>query len=71
MTGLDISKLIEAGYTDNGDGTYTLTKEYTDSQGQKQTTTVKVDSSTATKTTKTTPDCHDGKDPAPRFERRG
>lgn len=54
MTGLDISKLIEAGYTDNGDGTYTLTKEFTDSQGQKQTTTVKVDSSTATKTTKTT-----------------
>ena len=53
MTGLDISKLIEAGYTDNGDGTYTLTKEYTDSQGQKQTTTVKVDSSTATKTTRT------------------
>lgn len=53
MTGLDISKLIEAGYTDNGDGTYTLTKEYTDSQGQKQTTTVKVDSSTATKTTST------------------
>ena len=33
MTGLDISKLIEAGYKDNGDGTYTLTKEYTDSQG--------------------------------------
>ena len=54
MTGLDISKLIEAGYTDNGDGTYTLTKEYTDSQGQKQTTTVKVDSSKATKTTSTT-----------------
>ena len=54
MTGLDISKLIEAGYTDNGDGTYTLTKEYTDSQGQKHTTTVKVDSSTATKTTRTT-----------------
>lgn len=54
MTGLDISKLIEAGYKDNGDGTYTLTKEYTDSQGQKQTTTVKVDSSTATKTTSTT-----------------
>lgn len=54
MTGIDISKLIEAGYTDNGDGTYTLTKEYTDSQGQKQTTTVKVDSSTATKTTSTT-----------------
>lgn len=53
MTGLDISKLIEAGYTDNGDGTYTLTKEYTDSQGQKQTTTIKVDSSTATKTTRT------------------
>ena len=54
MTGLDISKLIEAGYKDNGDGTYTLTKEYTDSQGQKQTTTVKVDSSKATKTTSTT-----------------
>ena len=54
MTGLDISKLIEAGYTDNGDGIYTLTKEYTDSQGQKHTTTVKVDSSTATKTTSTT-----------------
>ena len=53
MTGLDISKLIEAGYTDNGNGIYTLTKEYTDSQGQKQTTTVKVDSSTATKTTST------------------
>lgn len=31
MTGLDISKLIEAGYTDNGDGTYTLTKEFIDS----------------------------------------
>ena len=54
MTGLDISKLIEAGYTDNGNGIYTLTKEHTDSQGQKQTTTVKVDSSKATKTTKTT-----------------
>lgn len=54
MTGLDISKLIEVGYKDNGDGTYTLTKEFTDSQGQKQTTTVKVDSSTATKTTRTT-----------------
>lgn len=53
MTGLDISKLIEAGYTDNGDGTYTLTKEFTDSQGQKHTTTVKVDSSKATKTTST------------------
>lgn len=54
MTGLDISKLIEAGYKDNGDGTYTLTKEFTDSQGQKQTTTVKVDSSKATKITRTT-----------------
>ena len=54
MTGLDISKLIEAGYKDNGDGTYTLTKEFTDSQGQKQTTTVTVDSSKATKTTSTT-----------------
>lgn len=54
MTGLDISKLIEAGYKDNGGGTYTLTKEYTDSQGQTQTTTITVDSSTATKTTSTT-----------------
>lgn len=54
MTGEDIAKLIEAGYTDNGDGTYTLTKEYTDSKGQKQTTTIKVDSSNATKTTSTT-----------------
>lgn len=54
MTGLDISKLIEAGYKDNGDGTYTLTKEFTDSQGQKQTTTVKVDSSKATKIIRTT-----------------
>lgn len=53
MTGFDISKLIEAGYTDNGNGIYTLTKEYTDSQGQKHTTTVKVDSSKATKTTST------------------
>lgn len=54
MTGEDIAKLIEAGYTDNGDGTYTLTKDYTDSKGQKQTTTITVDSSTATKTTSTT-----------------
>ena len=54
MTGKDIAKLIEAGYTDNGDGTYTLTKDYTDSKGQKQTTTITVDSSTATKTTSTT-----------------
>ncbi len=54
MTGEDIAKLIEAGYTDNGDGTYTLTKEYTDSKGQKQTTTIKVDSSSAKKTTSTT-----------------
>ena len=54
MTGLDISKLIEAGYTDNGHGIYTLTKEYTDSEGQKHTTTIKVDSSKATKTTSTT-----------------
>lgn len=38
----------------DGKKEFTLTKEYTDSQGQKQTTTVKVDSSTATKTTKTT-----------------
>lgn len=54
MTGEDIAKLIEAGYTDNGGGTYTLTKEFIDSQGQTQTTTITVDSSTATKTTSTT-----------------
>ena len=54
MTGEDIAKLIEAGYKDNGNGTYTLTRDYTDSKGQKQTTTITVDSSTATKTTSTT-----------------
>lgn len=54
MTGEDIAKLIEADYKDNGDGTYTLTKEYVDSKGQTHTTTITVDSSTATKTTKTT-----------------
>lgn len=54
MTGEDIAKLIEADYKDNGDGTYTLTKEYVDSKGQTRTTTITVDSSTATKTTKTT-----------------
>lgn len=54
MTGEDIAKLIEANYKDNGDGTYTLTKEYVDSKGQTHTTTITVDSSTATKTTKTT-----------------
>lgn len=53
MTGEDIAKLIEADYKDNGDGTYTLTKEYVDSKGQTH-TTITVDSSTATKTTKTT-----------------
>ena len=54
MTGEDIAKLIEADYKDNGDGTYTLTKEYVDSKGQTHTTTITVDSSTATKTTTTT-----------------
>ena len=54
MTGEDIAKLIEADYKDNGDGTYTLTKEYVDSKGQTHTTTITVDSSTATKTTSTT-----------------
>lgn len=54
MTGEDIAKLIEADYKDNGDGTYTLTKEYVDAKGQTHTTTITVDSSTATKTTKTT-----------------
>lgn len=54
MTGEDIAKLIEAGYKDNGNGTYTLTRDYTDSKGQKQTTTITVDSSSATKTTSTT-----------------
>lgn len=38
----------------DGKKEFTLTKEFTDSQGQKQTTTVKVDSSKATKTTSTT-----------------
>lgn len=57
MSGEEIAKLIEAdGYTPNEDGTYTLTKEYVDSNGQKQTTTIKVDpaSNTVTKTTSTT-----------------
>lgn len=54
MTGEDIAKLIEADYKDNGDGTYTLTKEYVDAKGQTHTTTITVDSSTATKTTTTT-----------------
>ena len=54
MAAEDIAKLIEADYKDNGDGTYTLTKEYVDSKGQTHTTTITVDSSTATKTTKTT-----------------
>lgn len=38
----------------DGKKEFTLTKEFTDSQGQKQTTTVKVDSSKATKITRTT-----------------
>lgn len=54
MSAEDVAKLIEADYKDNGDGTYTLTKEYVDSKGQTHTTTITVDSSTATKTTKTT-----------------
>lgn len=58
MTGEDIAKLLEAGYCDNGDGTYTLTKEYTytDADGNQQTgtTTIQVDASSATKTTTTT-----------------
>ena len=54
MTGEVIAKLIEADYKDNGDGTYTLTKEYVDAKGQTHTTTITVDSSTATKTTTTT-----------------
>lgn len=54
MTGEDIAKLIEAGYQKNDDGTYTLTKEYTDSDGKTWTETVTVDESTATKKTTTT-----------------
>lgn len=54
MTGEDIAKLIEAGYEKHEDGTYTLTKEYTDSDGKTWTETVTVDESTATKKTTTT-----------------
>ena len=54
MTGEDIAKLIEAGYQKNDDDTYTLTKEYTDSDGKTWTETVTVDKSTATKKTTTT-----------------
>ncbi len=54
MEGLDIAKLIDANYTDNGDGTYTLTKTITDANGCQQQTTVTVDSSTASRTVTTT-----------------
>lgn len=54
MEGQDIAKLIDAGYTDNGDGTYTLTKTITDANGRQQQTTVTVDSSTASRTVTTT-----------------
>lgn len=54
MEGQDIAKLIDAGYTDNGDGTYTLTKTITDANGCQQQTTVTVDSSTASRTVTTT-----------------
>lgn len=54
MAGQDIAKLIDAGYTDNGDGTYTLTKTITDANGRQQQTTVTVDSSTASRTVTTT-----------------
>lgn len=54
MEGQDIAKLIDAGYVDNGDGTYTLTKTITDANGRQQQTTVTVDSSTASRTVTTT-----------------
>ena len=54
MEGQDIAKLIDAGYTDNGDGTYTLTRTITDANGCQQQTTVTVDSSTASRTVTTT-----------------
>lgn len=54
MAGQDIAKLIDAGYVDNGDGTYTLTKTITDANGRQQQTTVTVDSSTASRTVTTT-----------------
>lgn len=54
MAGQDIAKLIDAGYVDNGDGTYTLTKTITDANGRQQQTTVTVDSSTASQTVTTT-----------------
>lgn len=54
MEGQDIAKLIDAGYVDNGDGTYTLTKTITDANGRRQQTTVTVDSSTASRTVTTT-----------------
>lgn len=54
MEGQDIAKLIDAGYVDNGDGTYTLTKTITGANGRQQQTTVTVDSSTASRTVTTT-----------------
>lgn len=54
MAGQDIAKLIDAGYVNNGDGTYTLTKTITDANGRQQQTTVTVDSSTASRTVTTT-----------------
>lgn len=54
MAGQDIAKLIDAGYVDNGDGTYTLTKTITDANGRQQQATVTVDSSTASRTVTTT-----------------
>lgn len=54
MEGQDIAKLIDSGYVDNGDGTYTLTKTITDANGRQQQTTVTVDSSTASRTVTTT-----------------
>lgn len=54
MEGQDIAKLIDAGYVDNGGGTYTLTKTITDANGRQQQTTVTVDSSTASRTVTTT-----------------
>lgn len=53
MEAEDIAKLLEAGYTQNADGTYTLTKTVTDANGNQQQTTVTVDASKATRTTTT------------------
>ncbi len=59
LTGEEVEKLVAADdYKDNGDGTYTLTKEvtYTDANGaeQKKQVNIVIDTATGTTTTKTT-----------------